>query len=69
MTVTWKKEILEEKPATAPLCSPKIPYGQACDETRGLYPGHVVFHVAEDTCRTIILPQPRLWLLRDRRTN
>jgi len=30
MILIGKKEILEEKPASAPLCPPKIPYGRAC---------------------------------------
>jgi len=59
MILTGKIEILEEKPVPAP----KFPHGRACDETSGLRPGHVVFHVAEDTRRTVILPLPRLWLL------
>ena len=63
MILTGKIEILEEKLVPAPLCPPKFPYGRACDETRVLRPGHVVLHVAEYTCRTVILPLPRLWLL------
>ena len=63
MTMTGKKEILEEKLVPAPLISPKIPYGLACDETRGLLGAKRRLTGRVMTCSTVFLPQPRLWLL------